>query len=165
MVSLARAGLPPILPKQASASILLVQLKEAHEDLGWAIENVEQLTGGTQPKDDVIANSRWRISQASLRRRVLAVQINDFLAARLHGQDLVRLAALRQSDQELVRHSGAHTRAWTIHSIRDSWAGYCAASRDIRKLMNAHLLLERQLLYPMLEGLARTPAGPSAITW
>ena len=60
MVSLARAALPPISPKQNSARILLVQLKGAHEELGWAIEHVDQLTSGPQPKDDAIANARWR---------------------------------------------------------------------------------------------------------
>ena len=154
MASLARAALSPISPKQSSAWILLVQLKEAHEELGWAIEHVDQLTRGPQPTDDALANARWRISQASLRRRVLAVQINDFLGARLHGQDLASLGALRQSDQQLVRHSGLHVRTWTIHSIRPDWAGYCAASREIRMLMKSHLRLERQILHPLLERLA-----------
>jgi len=154
MVSLARAALPPISPKQNSARILLVQLKGAHEELGWAIEHVDQLTSGPQPKDDAIANARWRISQASLRRRVLAVQINDFLSPRLYGQDVASLAALRHSDQQLMRHSGLHVRTWTIHSIRDAWDDYCAASRETRTLMQTHLLFERQLLCPLLERLA-----------
>ena len=122
MVSLARAALPLVSPKQSSAWILLVQLREAHEDLGWAIETIERLTLEPQPSDDALASARWRISQASLRRRTLAAQIGDFLAARLHGQDLQRLGALRQSDQELLRHSGLHIRTWTIHSVRHRWA-------------------------------------------
>ena len=154
MVSLARAAIPSLSPKQSSALILLVQLKEAHEELGWAIEHVDQLTSGPQPKDDALANARWRISQASLRRRALAVQINDFLSARLHGQDVANLGALRRSDLQLLRHSGLHVRVWTIHSIRDAWDSYCAASREIRTLMKTHLLLERKLLCPLLERVA-----------
>jgi hypothetical protein len=131
-----------------------VQLAGAHDQLIVEVDNLERITLGPQPDHAEITTSRWRVSQASLRRRSLASRVFDVLAQRLDGNDLVRLREVQSADQDLMRRSAAHVGNWTMQSICRDWTGYCHASRDIRMHMKSHILLEKQSLYPMLERLA-----------
>ena len=139
-------------PSQSSA--LLVQLSSAHEQLLGEMDNLDRLTLGSQCELQMLATGRWRIGQASLRRRSLASKTFDFLAGRLDGMDLMRLREVQTADQQIMRRSAAHVGNWTTQTICQNWKGYCEASRDIRMHMKAHILLERQSLYPPLERLA-----------
>lgn len=142
-------------PAMNSASwTLLVQLKEAHEQLFREIANLDALTRGSQPEDSQFARARWQISQASLRRRTLAARIDDFLSARVGGQDLIQLRTLKGSDQQLLRQSAQHVATWTMHRTRQDWASYCNASCELQIRMKAHLLVERRMLEPLLMRLA-----------
>lgn len=132
---------------------LLAQIGGAHEQLLREMERLDCLTLGSLPATSELTNARWQISQASLRRRSLSMRIVDFLSIRLKsGQD--RLNLFREADQAMMRRSAQHVGMWTIETIRRDWNGYCAASREVRMHMRAHLLLEKQTLYPQLEQLA-----------
>lgn len=133
---------------------LLVQLSSAHDHLVAEMEKLDCMTIGPLPDVAEITNGRWRIAQASLRRRTLASRTFDFLAGRLDGSDLTRLREVQAADQEMMRRSATHVGSWTMRTICRNWQGYCDASRDIRMHMKAHILLERQSLYPLLERLA-----------
>lgn len=133
---------------------LLVQLSGAHDQLIAEMENLERLTAGPRVDNDTISTGRWRISQASLRRRTLASRIFDFLGERLDGDELVRLRNVQSADQDMMRRSARHVGNWTIRTIGEDWQAYCRASRDIRAHMKSHVEFERATLYPLLERLA-----------
>lgn len=133
---------------------LLVQLSSAHDRLMAEMDNLNSVTRGPQPSLDVITTGRWRISQASLRRRTLASQIFDFLADRLDQEDIALLKSIQSADQEMMRRSVRHVASWTSAAISADWKGYCDASLEIRSYMKAHIQFEKQALYPLLEHLA-----------
>jgi hypothetical protein len=139
---------------QTQSSALLVQLSSAHDRLIAEMENLDRMTHGPRPELSEITTGRWRLGQASLRRRSLASRSFDFLAARLEGSDLMLVKKMQATDQEMMRRSASHVGNWTTRTIWEDWKGYCAASRDIRTHMRAHILAERQMLYPLLERLA-----------
>ena len=155
MTSVARSN--PYSPGGTSASsTLLVQIREAHEDLHFAVAHIDAITRCAFPEDASFSNARWRISQASLRRRTTAARIFDFLISRSHDQDNTdKLKSLQAADQQMMRRSAEHVCTWTAQSIRKNWQGYCDASRDLRTHMKSYLLAEQRTLYPLLEGAVR----------
>lgn len=140
--------------RQSHAGALLVQLSSAHDQLALEIENLDRITRCEMPDQQELTGGRWRISQASLKRRSLACRTFDFLAGRLDGADLATLKSAQASDQEMMRRSAAHVGNWTMKTIASEWQGYCEASRQIRMHMKAHIEFERRALYPLLERFA-----------
>jgi hypothetical protein len=140
--------------RQAPAASLLAQLSGAHDQLMVEMENLERITHVPQPESGELTAGRWRISQASLKRRSLAARIQDFLSNRLDGADLQSVKKVQLADQDMMRRSARHVGAWTMQAISKDWRGYCDASHEIRAHMKAQILLERQLLFPLLEKLA-----------
>lgn len=126
----------------------------AHEGLIREVENMERITLGPIPSSRELTAARWRISQASLKRRTLSTGILDFLADRVDCGDVEALNILRSDNQRAMSRSAAHVYHWTIQAISQDWERYCQASRDIRMQIKTNLLLEKQSLYPILEGLA-----------
>jgi hypothetical protein len=129
-------------------------LSGAHDQLVVEMENLERLTAGPRTDNGTISTGRWRISQASLRRRTLAFRIFDFLGERLDGDELAQLRSVQSADHDMMRHSARHVGNWTIRTIGEDWQAYCQASRDIRAQMKSHIEFERATLYPLLERLA-----------
>jgi hypothetical protein len=140
--------------RQAPAASLLAQLSGAHDQQMVEMENLERITHVPQPESGELTAGRWRISQASLKRRSLAARIQDFLSNRLDGADLQSVKKVQLADQDMMRRSARHVGAWTMQAISKDWQGYCDASHEIRAHMKAQILLERQLLFPLLEKLA-----------
>lgn len=149
---------------QTQSCAMLAQLRGAHDQLATEIENLDRLTNSEKPAAHDITNGRWRISQASLKRRSLACRIFDFLAGRLDRADLATLKGVQAADREMMRRSASHVGNWTMNSISSDWQGYCAASRQIRMHMTAHIEFERQSLYPLLERLASQGSRPRPST-
>lgn len=140
--------------KNSPSRALLDQLISAHDQLGAEIENMDRITRRPHCELEKLTTIRWRISQSSLMRRRVASRVIDFLVSRPSEVDLPGLKRVTHAGQEMMRRSAAHVRAWTTPLIRRDWAGYCDASRDIRTHMDAHILLEKQQLYPPLERFA-----------
>lgn len=142
------------LTRNASPSgTLLIQLAGTHDQLVREMEKLDHLTLGSLPAASALTAARWQLSQASLRRRSLSTRIIDFLSTRLdNGGE--GLKTLREADQAMMRRSAQHVGKWSTESICRDWNGYCAASRDIRLHMRAHMLVEKQTLFPLLEQLA-----------
>jgi hypothetical protein len=78
----------------------------------------------------------------------------DFLAERANPFEAAELGKLRSENQAAMSRSARHVYLWTLQAICDDWKGYCKASRDIRMQMKANILLEKQVLFPILERLA-----------
>ena len=140
--------------RQAPSAVLLGQLAGAHDQLMVEMENLERITHEPQPEPGELTAGRWRISQASLQRRTLAASIHDFLANRLDGPDLQTVKKVQSADQDMMRLSARHVGAWTMQAISRNWQGYCDASKAIRSQMRSQILLERELIFPLLEKLA-----------
>lgn len=154
MANVARQQTYQFSQNRSPSWTLLVQLSGAHDHLLQEIENFGQVARGSFPDSSQFAAARWKLSQASLRRRSLSARIIEFLSARLEGEDLANLAAFQAADQKMMQRSARHVGRWSIQTISKDWYVYCAASRDIRMLMKAHVQLEQQMLYPMLEQLS-----------
>ncbi len=139
----------------SESEVLLAQLRGAHDLLLREMEKLDWITAGPFPDGPGFPAARWQLSQASLRRRTLSAKIADFLCTRIDDGDSRCLKMLRSENQIAVAKSARHIQDWTTQSIRHDWIGYCMASREIRTQMKANLLLEQQMLYPILERLAR----------
>lgn len=133
---------------------LLVQLSGAHDHLLQEIGNFGQVTNVPTPDSTQFAAARWRLSQASLRRRSMSVRVIEFLSVRDELEDLPQLAAFKTADQMMMRRSAQHVHEWTMRTIFQNWNSYCIASHDIRALMKTHVELEQRSIYPLLERLS-----------
>lgn len=164
MVGVAHNLSVDLSPNSSAARTLLVQLYGAHDHLLRAMDSLGTVAAGPQPEVAEITTLRWRLSQASLRKRTLCASIHDFLGTRLDGLDLIRLREVQASDQEMLRRSASHVGKWSTHTIGQDWPGYSRDSCQIRMHMGAQIRLEKQTLYPLLQRLSdpstsRTPAA------
>lgn len=146
-------------PRFAQANVfatLLDELQDAHDALVRALEEIEAVTREPAANRERFSSARWRLSNASLARRVLWQRIRRSMADCALGADARTLAELHETDRALLRDSAEHVRTWTAAAIEARWDGYCAASRDIRWKMQAAISAERRLLYPLLERFSRS---------
>ena len=135
---------------QANPSGLLTELQKAHEDLLRAIEELAELTAGQAPPKGDLVNIRWKVSSASLSRRLLWGRILMSLSGRVDAAEQQKLRRLQDADIALLRTSTKHVGAWTSEAILEDWRGYCQDSRDMRAKMIQAITLERELLFPIL---------------
>ena len=150
----------PISDSAVLERSMLSQLRSAHRTLVAQIANMESVTVGTRHDPAVCMAGRWKISQASLARRVLSARICDYLLARRGPPDTDRLLALRQADRELLGRSAGHIAKWSPDAIGADWRGYCVASCEIRVRMREQIVQEERVLYPLLGRPAESMAMP-----
>jgi len=133
-----------------SADFWLGELRDAHAKLLVAIEELARLTAGPAPQKHALVNTRWRISSASLARRLLWGRVHAFLS-REPVQDFDDdLRILQQRDIELLRTSTQHVTRWTTDEVLADWQSFCEASNAMRQKMIDAIMREKQLLYPIL---------------
>lgn len=135
----------------ATSARLLDELRYAHQTLLAAMEEIDRLTREPQFDSARLTGARWRISQASLARRILWGTIFRHLLPRVSPEEAADLKILNESDGEMLRHSANHVAIWALPRIEADWEGYCEASRAIRRRMKACMDTEHRLLYPMME--------------
>lgn len=133
---------------------LLADLQSAHENLAAAMAGVDRLTRGPLPNRDSYTTVRWRISQASLKRRTHWAKIYQHLIGWVGAEDAAALNELQVTDMQMLQCSAAHVLKWSRDAIDVDWPGYCKASRAIRSQMQSCMDAEIRVLYPMLERLA-----------
>lgn len=144
------------VPESAQvAQCLLADLKQAHRDLLAELDNMDGITRQATCDKTRCATGRWKISQASLGRRVLAGRICDYFLTRCEPADVGALRELQEADRELLRASVSHVARWPAEAIERDWRGYCKASQEIRWQMHAHIAAEQRLLCPLLDRAAR----------
>ena len=134
----------------ATSARLLDELRFAHKALLAAMEVIDGLTREPEFDSARFANARWRISQASLTRRMLWGTIFRHLLPRVSPEEAADLEILGHADREMLRHSANHIAIWVLARIEADWEGYCEASRAIRRRMKACMDAEHRLLYPMM---------------
>lgn len=150
---------------QASGGSLLFDLHRAHEDVLGGMEELGRLTRDSGPDEQLLCKARWKLSQASMRRRLLWARILGHLAPIAEPGVRNELMRLQELDIELLGVSTAHIGQWTTESIVRDWPGYCAASREMRRKMIARMEEEKRILYPLLrEGRTTTRATRSGVS-
>ncbi len=142
-VSLAHSPSPP-------AADLLADLRDAHERLLAAIDDMEAATRAAEPGGDLYPRARWRLSQASRHRRSLVDAACSELLKRASAEDAKAMAALRADGESRLRASAAHVRTWTMERIDSDWPAYCRASALLRASMRERIASEKTVLYPLL---------------
>jgi hypothetical protein len=134
----------------SSNSALLDELKAAHAHLMRAIDELGELTRGPLPSKEVLDKVRWKLSKASLSRRMLWSKIHCDLAPG-SGEDVKsELRHLQEVDMGLLRHSTEHVARWTADRIIDDWPSYRLASEHMRAKMIEAIAAEKRILYPLL---------------
>lgn len=133
-----------------SSSVMLTELRKAHETLLKAMSDLDELTRGPLPLRERVIQARWHISRASLARRTAWNRIHAHLAAGVGREESADLRRLQESDIALLRSSSEHISKWNIDTVMEDWPGYCLASQAIRWKMKAVIGAEKRLLYPML---------------
>jgi hypothetical protein len=135
----------------------LTELRDAHRQLHNEVANMKAVTREPQPDADRLANARWRISQASLRRRRISASIRDALLPAVGVQDRVTLKSLQEADLELHRKSREHVSTWTTQKdkFETDWQGYCKAAQLMLMHTDNYLLLEEGIFYPIIERAGR----------
>jgi hypothetical protein len=144
-----------------TAAALLVELGSAHDTLLDCIAELERTCALPQPDEAAFTAIRWKLSGASLTRRMLWAKILGFLVPRVAGETELKdggaaadLRRLHEDDIALLKTSTAHVGRWSAEKALADWADYCEASFTMRGRMKAAIENERKLLYPMLEKLS-----------
>jgi len=137
------------------ARTLLSELRNAHKKLIGQLMAMDALTSAKAVDPTLCATGRWRLSQASLGRRLLAARICDYFLPRLEPDRRARVKAVADADRALLRVSSTHLGHWPATAVHADWTGFCSASREMQRRTHAHIVLEQQVLYPMLEDAAR----------
>jgi hypothetical protein len=139
------------ISSDVTAAFWLKQLKEAHADLISATNELARLTSGPVPAKDLLVSVRWKVSKASLERRLLWGRIHAQLSGSVDAKSEDDLRHLQKTDMQLFRGSTAHVAKWTADAIIEDWRGYCSASEAMRSKMIDAIGTEERLLYPILE--------------
>lgn len=139
-------------------TVLLGELRDAHVKLLKAMAGLDTLARGPVPPQNEVIDARWKISRASLARRMLWYSIHRHLSPIVSDQNAIELKRLYENDMVLLRASSEHVARWSITAVMRDWEGYCVASNAIRWKMKAAIGSEQRVLYPMMETVV-TPAG------
>ena len=137
-----------------TAASLLAELGQAHEALLDAMGELERITLGPVPDGQQFTTVRWRLSRASLTRRMLWTRILGYLLPRVGEAAADDLRRLQDADIDLLRTSIRHVSQWTTEQALADWRGYCQASLTMRGRMVAGIEAEKRILYPMLEAVS-----------
>jgi hypothetical protein len=137
------------LPSSRSWAIL-ADLQNAHIRLTASIKNLAKITA--QPCCDKIEYSavRFRVSEASLARRITFRAACDYLLEVAAPADQQTISRLRSADADLAKYASQHVQRWTTASVDLDWKGYCVSSKEMRGALLKQIELERSMLYPLL---------------
>ena len=129
---------------------LLAELQAAHHELLACVLLMERITAAAAPDPVQLTSARFKISQASLARRMVWRRIQDFLLCKVRGGDRATLRDLTQRDLEQFQRSTLHVAKWPRAAVIADWPGYQAASRLIRGRILITVRAEQEFLYPLL---------------
>jgi len=129
---------------------ILADLQNAHIRLITAIKDLAKITG--RPCSDKVEYStvRFRVSEASLARRITFRAACDYLLPIASPADQQTISCLRSADADLAKHASQHVQRWTTATVDLDWDGYCVSAREMRSALLKQIELERSMLYPLL---------------
>ena len=139
--------------RETTAAFWLDRLKGAHSDLLSAIGSLAELAHGPLPDEQLLISIRWKVSEASLSRRLLWGRIHAYLSKRVDAAGERHLRELQDIDVGLIRASVRHVSKWSVDAIMGNWTGYCHDA-DLMMAKMVHAIgAERRILYPILSSL------------
>lgn len=144
-----RGGSDPIATANR-AWALLADMQKTHLRLIASIADLTRITARPQADKVEYAAIRFRVSEASLARRIVCRAACDHLEPLVSHFDQQSLARLRTLDADLARLGSQHVNRWTTDRISLEWEGYCRASTEVRRALLKQVELERTLLQPLL---------------
>jgi hypothetical protein len=115
------------------------------------IAHMERVTSEPRFDRDRVTSARWRISQASFKRRKLSAGLLKRLGTFVTAAEKLALKSLQESEHEMQRASQAHVSFWAIEKIEADWSAYCKASRTLRWRMDAYISMAESALCPLVE--------------
>ena len=113
------------------ATDLLSEVEKVYGNVIDCLDEMRQVTNGPVPERLRYTRARYRISNASLKRRQLFDSICTRLGPVLPSGDGARLRALRDKDREYLRHSAGYVTRWTPTAVFEDWESY---SREAKVL-------------------------------
>lgn len=129
---------------------LLDQLHAVHEELLENITALETACADPTPSRERYPIARWRLSNASRKRRALLATIYAELGPEVDPRQALVLEHLRADDELQLSKSIAHVRIWGPEDIERDWDGYRQASSRIRLEMRRRVDREKLMLYPII---------------
>lgn len=136
------------------AHALLIELEDAHFGLLQECAAMQVLQDGLEPSQPEWTHVRWKLSQASLRRRMLVPRIYPVALAAAMPSEVPKVRALKAQDPVMLAASRAHIAHWTPERISIDWAGYSRASCEHRRGITDRIRAEQDILAPILRRLA-----------
>ncbi len=130
---------------------MLTELHQAHEHVLAALADLETLTAAPEPDSAALAGVRWKLSRASSQRRRLVEQACADLLDRASPVEAEGVRTLKQGIGALQSASSRHVGTWTLARVVEDWAGYRAASEEMRARMRERIATEKRVLYPLLQ--------------
>ena len=129
---------------------LLSEVEKVYGHLIDCLTEMSEVTSGPLPDSFRYTRARYRISNASLKRRQLFDRLCTHLAPQLSAGDAARLRTLRQKDRAYLHHSASYVTKWTPGAVFGSWRRYSEEAKDIQR--HLHEVAEEQLrvLTPLL---------------
>jgi len=129
---------------------LLSEVERVYQYLTDCLTEIREVTSGPVPDPFRYTRARYRISNASLRRRQLFDRLCTHLKPRLSTADAARLGTLQQQDREYLRHSARYVTKWTPKEVFASWPSYAADAKDIQRHLEEVVDEQLRVLTPLL---------------
>jgi hypothetical protein len=133
-----------------ASEVLLSGLRAAHCELLKCIGEMEQITQEVAPDAMRYTAARFRIGRASLQRRSVWQAARQHLQGKMRRADSDDIRFLASIDWDLGKCTADHIGRWTVGAIERDWAGYCYASREVRRQMSQCIEAEKRVLYSLL---------------
>ena len=129
---------------------ILADLQKAHTRLLTSIRDLAKITA--KPCGDKIEFSavRFRVSEASLARRIVFRAACDHLLPEASTADQQLISRLRSADSDLALLASEHVNRWTTETVELDWESFCSQSKEMRRALLKQIELERAMLYPLL---------------
>jgi hypothetical protein len=137
----------------------LTGLEKLHQELVALIAELGEATARDVPDRSQLTGIRWRLSRASrARTRLIETILLPHLRVQASPRDSHALDTLQEQIATASAESSRHVGAWSIDRASADWAGYRAASSEMRQAMTRRIDAEKTLLYPLLQ---RSPIAPA----
>jgi hypothetical protein len=133
---------------------MLAELKQVHEELLTALDDLDAITNAPRPDETRLASARVRLSRASNKRRRIVEAATLNLLDTATPVQARELRALRERYAAQLESSTRHISSWGLRDIMADWPGYCRAATAMRQSLRDLVADDRATLYPLL---VRTP--------
>ena len=137
-------------PDPKASKDLLSVVEKVYGHLMECLTEMREVTSGPVAEHFRYTRARYRISNASLKRRQLFDRICTELEPRLSGADSARLRALRQKDRAYLHHSANYVTKWTPDAVFADWRSYSEEAKDIQRHMEEVAEEQLRVLTPLL---------------